>query len=162
MSDFVARRIAHEYTQTNCAPPQKVFPLLCPVRETEWIPGWKYRMIYSQSGVAEADCVFTTPDAAGSETTWVVTDYDPAQFRIGFVWMRPGMVVCRMAIQLEEAAQGTTRTLIHYTYTGLSPAGNEEVERYNTQWFRHKMAAWETAINQYLKTGKLISAPVSK
>src|SRR2546427_13050450 len=40
-----ARRVTHEYTQTNDAPPEIVFPLLCPVREADWVPGWQYKMI---------------------------------------------------------------------------------------------------------------------
>src|SRR2546427_12204443 len=57
-----ARRVTHEYTQTNDAPPEIVFPMLCPVREADWVPGWQYKMIYSKSGMAEAGCVFTTPN----------------------------------------------------------------------------------------------------
>ena len=68
MSAFDAKRVSHEYTQTNDAPPEKVFPLLCPVREADWVPGWQYRLIYSESGVAEDGCVFSTPNDAGPET----------------------------------------------------------------------------------------------
>jgi len=64
MNSFKARRVAHEYTQTNPASPEKVFPLLCPVREADWIPGWRYTLIYSDSGVAELGCIFTTQDPA--------------------------------------------------------------------------------------------------
>jgi hypothetical protein len=45
MSKFQGKRITHEYTQNNVAPPEKVFPLLCPVREADWVPGWQYRLI---------------------------------------------------------------------------------------------------------------------
>jgi hypothetical protein len=47
MTAFKSYRIAYEYTQTNPATPDKVFPLLCPVREADWLPGWQYRLIYS-------------------------------------------------------------------------------------------------------------------
>jgi hypothetical protein len=47
--------------------------------------------------------------------------------------------------------------LIRYVYTGLSPNGNREVERYSREWFQAKMENWETSINYYLRTGKLIS-----
>jgi putative membrane protein len=36
MPEFQSTRIIREYTQTNDAPPEKVFPL----------PGWQYRVIY--------------------------------------------------------------------------------------------------------------------
>jgi len=156
MANFQAKRVTHEFTQTNVATPDKVFPLLCPVREAEWVPGWQYRLIYSKSGVAEAGCVFITEEN-GRETTWVVTEYAPETFRIAFVWVDPGMVTAQISIRLEPGGNATS-THIQYTYTGLSPEGNREVERFNEDWFRLKMQGWQTAINHYLKTGKLIDA----
>jgi hypothetical protein len=164
MAEFQGRRIAHSYTQNNNATPQKVFPLLCPVREADWVPGWEYRMIYSRSGVAEAGCVFATPNeghGAGqnrpSETIWIVTEYDPAAFKIGFAWINPGLVAAQIQISLSAEGRNTAAD-IRYTYTGLSEAGNEEVKRYDEEWFKHKMQHWEKAINHYLGSGKLISA----
>ncbi len=156
MADFQGRRITHEYTQTNLAPPEKVFPLLCPVREAEWVPGWQYRLIYSKSGVAEAGCVFSTEEN-GRETTWIVSEYDPAAFSIGFVWVIPGAVAAQINISLKPSG-GNTEAVIRYAYTGLSPEGNREVEGFDKNWFRNKMQSWEAAINHYLQTGKKIDA----
>jgi hypothetical protein len=157
MEEFGGVRVTHAYTQTNFASPEAVFPLLCPVREAEWVPGWRYRMIYSQSGVAELGCVFITEEN-GREITWVVTEYDPAAFRIGFVWVDAVMVAAQIRIELE--GRGTLQTTAHiqYTYTGLSAVGNREVERFDENWFRDKMQGWEAAINHYLNTGRLIDA----
>jgi len=157
MSEFQAKRITHEYVQTNLGSPERVFPLLCPVREADWVPGWQYRLIYSWSGVAEAGCVFITPNEDGTETTWVVTEYDPGSFRVAFAWVNPGMVAAQIRIQLRPAASGT-EARICYVYTGLSSEGNREVERFDEEWFRHKMQGWEKAINHYLQTGKKIDA----
>lgn len=160
MSEFQGKRVTHEYTQNNVAPPEKVFPLLCPVREADWVPGWQCRLIYSQSGVAEYNCVFSTPNEDGTETAWVVTDYDPASFRIAFAWVNPGLVAAQIRIRLSSSTEdpGHTSALIRYTYTGLSPEGNRVVERYDRYWFQHKMQNWEAAINHYLQTGKRIDA----
>jgi len=158
MPQFQAKRVSHEYIQTNPAPPDKVFPLLCPVREAEWVPGWEYRLIYSQSGVAELGCVFTTPNPGGPETVWMVTDYDPTAFRIAFAWVQPGTVATQLRISLSANADGTTQSHIRYVYTGLSEAGNKEVERFDRAWFEHKMRHFEAALNHHLRTGKLISA----
>jgi len=154
MTDFQGRRVTHEYTQTNFASPEVVFPLLCPVREAEWVPGWRYRLIYSESGVAEAGCVFVTEEN-DRETTWVVTEYDAAAFRIAFVWVDAGRVTAQIRIELERSGDSTSAH-IRYTYTGLSPEGNHEVERFDEGWFQKKMQGWEAAINHYLKTGRLI------
>lgn len=165
MPEFRGKRVTHEYTQNNVAPPEVVFPLLCPVREADWVPGWQYRLIYSETGVAEYGCVFITPNEDGGETTWVVAEYDAAAFRIAFAWVNPGQVAAQIRICLSrgsraQASPGHASTLIRYTYTGLSTEGNQEVERYDQKWFLHKMQSWEAAINHYLQTGKRIDAPV--
>jgi hypothetical protein len=161
MTAFRGNRVVHEYVQNNPASPEKVFPLLCPVREADWLPGWQYRLIYSDTGVAELGCVFTTPTRMGSgataETTWIVTDYDPAAFRIAYLWVLPGHIVTKLRIQLTGAAEGATSTHIRYRYTGLSAEGNRELESYDRKWFEAKMRNWETAINHYLTTGRMMS-----
>ena len=157
MSEFRGLRVIHQYTQTNQASPEKVFPLLCPVREADWVPGWKYRLINSQSGVAELGCVFTTPNDDGSESIWLCTEYEPARFRIAYAWVTPAQVACQIGIQLEPGPGSTTRAHIAYTYTGLSAAGNQEVERFTADWFRAKMHGWEKAINHYLQAGTVIT-----
>lgn len=166
MTAFKSSRVVHEYTQTNPAPPEKIFPLICPVREGDWLPGWQYRLIYSDSGIAELGCIFITPkppasashNSVGAETTWIVTEYDPVAFRVGFVWFDPGRIVTEIRIQLTPDEHGATRTHIRYRYTGLSPEGNREVESHDRKWFEAKMQNWEATINHYLRTGKRMSA----
>ena len=157
MSTFIAKQVCHEFTQTNDAPPEKVFPLLCPVRETDWIPGWQYRLIYSESGVAEDGCVFTTPNETGPESVWLCTLYDPAAYTIAYAWVQPGMVAAQLRISLAPAPEAKTSARIRYVYTALSSAGNAELERFTPEWFQKKMQSWESAINHYLRTGKLIT-----
>ena len=172
MTAFKSNRVVHEYVQTNPAPPEKVFPLLCPVREADWIPGWQYTLIYSHSGVAELGCIFTTRDPlvesakyssrsderdpTSPETTWICTNYEPAAFRIAYVWIKPARIATELRIHLERTEDGNTRSHISFRYTGLSAEGNREVQSYGRAWFESKMHGWETAINYYLKTGKMI------
>ena len=171
MNSFKSRRVAHEYVQTNPAPPEQVFPLLCPVREADWIPGWQYKLIYSDSGVAELGCIFTTQDPVVEsskyssrsngqdgnlrETTWICTDYDPAAFRIAYVWIKPGRVATELWIHLTRDG-GQTRSHVRFRYTGLSVEGNREVESYGRRWFEEKMQGWERTINHYLTTGQMM------
>ena len=168
MTNWSAERAVRESVQTNPATPERVFPLLCPVREAEWVPGWRYGMVFSQSGVAELGCVFTTPNDGGSgagsddassqdsgaDDTWVVTEYQPP-WRIGFVWVRPGLVTARLRFELEPA-EGKTRLRARYEYTGLSAAGNAAVAGYTAAWFETKMQRFEAALNHYLETGMMI------
>ena len=158
MSTFESKRVSYEYTQTNDAPPEKVFPLLCPVREADWVPGWQSRMIYSESGVAEDGCVFTTPNGSCPETVWMITHYDPVAFEIAFAWVEPGKIATQIRITLSQAPVGKTSARICYFYTGLSPEGNAVLDRYTTEWFQSKMQSWEKAINHFLRHGSLIPA----
>jgi hypothetical protein len=158
MPTFKAIRVGHEYTQTNDAPPAQVFPLLCPVRESDWVPNWKYNLIYSDSGAAEDGCVFTTPNETGTPTVWMVTHYDPATLTIAYAWVEPEMIATQLRIALAPVPGGKTRSHIRFNYTALSEAGNAVLDRYTQAWFRKKMQGWEDAINYHLRTGKLISA----
>ena len=151
------KRVMHEHTQVNVASPATVFPLLCPVREAEWVPGWRHRMIYSNSGFAEQNCVFSTPNPEGSDTTWVVTHYDPTLYQISFAWLWPDMIATVLQIQLAAGEKiDTTLSRIRYTYTALTQAGELELSRYTRRWFEDKMKGWEMAMNHYLQTGKCV------
>lgn len=158
MSSFRGQRVTHEFTQTNPATPDKVFPLLCPVREVEWVPGWNHQLIYSDSGVAELGCVFTTipADISNAKLTWITTDYDPATYRIAYIWIHPEHVLAELRIQLTADGEHTL-SHIEFRYTGLSEAGNREVATYDHKWFEKRMHGWESAINHYLLHGTLIS-----
>src|SRR5437763_11613499 len=72
-------RATHSYRQRLHAPPARVFPLLCPVRETEWADGWLPELVFTSSGFAERDCVFITPDKLGN-AIWYVTRHEPARW----------------------------------------------------------------------------------
>ena len=39
------------------APVEDIFPLLGPIREYDWIPGWEADMIWSESGFAEEGAI---------------------------------------------------------------------------------------------------------
>ena len=71
-------RIERSYFQRFRAPAVEVFPMLCPVREYEWIEPWKYDLLYTTSSVAELDCVFTThSEGDDADDVWVISRYEP-------------------------------------------------------------------------------------
>ncbi len=150
--------VAHEYSQTNNAEPSVVFPLLCPVREAEWVPGWKYSLVHSASGYAEVGCVFTTPAEDGRNQVWICTHHDAKNFEVHYAWVWPEMIATRLSIKLSPLNDGNTRADIRYEYTALSDAGAREVARFDDAWFRSKMSGWEQAINHFLRTGKCLGA----
>ena len=48
-------RVTRSYTQKLDASADQVYPLLCPVREAEWVNGWHPRLVISSSGLAEPE-----------------------------------------------------------------------------------------------------------
>ncbi len=145
---------AFHYRQVNEGRPEEVFPLLCPVREKDWIDGWEYDMVYSKSGLAEEDCVFTTPHHGNSETIWYINKHDKQHHIIEFVRFTPGETVVKIHIQLNELPGNKTEASITYQYTGLNEQQNEFIENNMQDSFQQSMIYWEKAINYYLKTGK--------
>lgn len=150
------KRVSHSYTQTLVAPPEAVFPLLCPVREAEWLVDWDPLLVVSESGVAEEDCVFITPSEPDN-TIWYVTDYEPAKGFIGFVRVTPGLTATRLSIRVAPAPEGANAH-ITYSHTSLGVAGDAFVDGFTEAVFIDFMKLWEKRINHYLATGQCLAA----
>ena len=148
-------RVTRRYTQQLNAPPDQVFPLLCPVRESEWVNGWHPRLVATESGLAELDCVFVTPSGP-QEAIWVITRYEPAAHLIEIVKVIPGIVVGKIVIQLAVAPGGSTAE-ISYGFTALGPDGDRVVNEFTQDHFDEFMLAWETELNHFLATGERLN-----
>ncbi|UCH65385.1 MAG: hypothetical protein JSW63_12395 [Ignavibacterium sp.] len=140
------------YKQINDGAPKEVFPLLCPVREKDWLDGWDYKMIYSKSGLVEKDCVFLTPHHGKADTIWYVSQYDPKNFTVEFIRVTPNESVVKISISLSPADGNKTEANISYQYTGLNEEQNNFIESELEEQFIENMKWWEKAINHYLKT----------
>ena len=148
-------RAAHTYRQRLSAPPAKVFPLLCPVREAEWADGWLPELVISSSGVAERDCVFITPDDRG-KVVWYVTRHEPERWFVEMLKILPGVTACRLEIQLSNSGDGCFAD-VTYSHTSMGPAGDEFVAAFTADNYRKSMETWEKALNHYLTTGRLLT-----
>ncbi len=155
MNAFRSERAVKQYTMTLQAPPAEVFPLLCPVREYEWIEPWSCDMVFSASGVAENNAVFrTTFPAQGGLETWIVCRYEKDR-AIEFIRLVPDFKVNRLDVAL-AAAEGTTIATWTHTYTGLSEAGNQWIKNLTDDTFRSEKAAIQKMLDHYLKTGSML------
>jgi hypothetical protein len=151
-----ARRVKQSFSLHLHGTPEQVFPLLCPVREYEWIESWACFVVYSLSGVAELDCVFKTnfpPD--GPEDTWVVSRYEPPTL-IEFVRVNP-LRSLRYSLVLKGNEDGTSTLEWSTTYTSLGPGGDELLESLTDESFRAKMEMRQRQLNHYLATGQMLS-----
>lgn len=152
--DFSANRIVRRYCQTIYAPPDDVFPLLCPVREAEWLDGWEYTMLYSESGVVERHAVFTTPGEGEPDTVWIVTAHDAAHRIVEFTRFTPGSRVCVLRIEVSADGHGRSLVDLAYTYTATSAAGNAFLDDLTQEKFLEAVTFWEKSMNHWLATGE--------
>lgn len=154
-------RVTHTYTQTLAGTRSEVFPLLCPVLETEWCSGWHPRLVVSHSGVAERDCVFITPDAAAgvnAEAIWTITEHDPSAGTTEMLKVTPGFLVIRLSIAVRDAGSDRCLADVTYRYTALSPAGEEFVSSMTESAYLAFMREWEDELNAYLERARMGAA----
>jgi hypothetical protein len=150
-------RATRSYTQHLIAEPAAVFPLLCPVREVDWIVGWSPMVVASQSGFAELDCVFVTA-AEPDDAIWYVTRYEPENSFVEMLKISPHLTACRLSIQLQAVATGT-EAHITYRHTSLGPEGDDFVANFTEDYYRQFMRDWESRINHYLAHGVALQNP---
>jgi len=151
---FIGIQASKTYKQINNAKPEVVFPLLCPVREKDWIDGWDYKMIFSKSGLIEKGCVFSTPHHGNEETIWYVTEHDTVNYKLEFVRVTPNEETVKINIHLEDNGNGTTSSNITYQYTALNESKNSWIKEKLDSEFKENMIWWEKAINYYIIKGE--------
>ena len=154
MKIVAPNRVVRTYVQHLVAPPGAVMPLLCPVREADWIAGWDPRLVVSASGFVEPGCVFVTA-AEPVDAVWIVTRHEP---ETGFVEMwkvTPTVTACRLTIQLRATASGCDAE-VSYAHTSLGPAGDTFVADFTDAVYRNFMQDWEARLNHYLRHGQAL------
>ena len=158
----VRERITRSDTQRIEAPPDVVFPLICPVREADWLDGWadSFELIHSASGLAETGCVFRTFGHGEPDTIWTITEHDPAGGVVEFVRVTAGLVATTLRVVVEDNGDGTSAVHVTYLHTPVSDEGARwAATRYESGTFVQAMRWWETSMNHYLRTGECLREP---
>jgi hypothetical protein len=109
-------------------------------------------MIFSESGVAEDNCIFRTARAPHGQSTWYVTRYEPPA-RIEFVVIAADMAT-RLSITLERTAEGTKLRWIRL-FTGLNDEGNGNVG----WWTVEKDREIGHRLEHFVSTGTMLRTP---
>lgn len=153
---FKAKRVSRHCQQRINAPPPKVFSLLCPVREAEWLFAWDCEIIYSESGFAEEGGVFISSSSHEGEkgTIWLVTKRDEDNNEIEFARITPESRIGKLDISVEETEGSNSLVNVSYTFTALNENGNRFIEEFTEEEFIESMKFWEDSMNYYLETGK--------
>ncbi|TKJ19417.1 MAG: hypothetical protein CEE43_15405 [Promethearchaeota archaeon Loki_b32] len=147
------KRKVYEFSGTFGTTPEKIFPLLCPAREADWIPGWDAELIYTNSGYAEDKCVFRTNKSnSAGEGLWTFTGFKPNEY-VEFVRFQQDLLLhCK--ISLTQNKDGTTTTTWKTISTALTEKGNKKIERMADEKKHNPVI---NLMDYYLKNGKMIS-----
>lgn len=157
MSDSGRTRIKRSHTLHINAPRHKVFPLLCPVREHDWIEGWNGQVIYSESGVMEDGCIFEADVPGFGRVLWTVTQYDTENCTSQSVRVDPTISWSTIHFTLTDAEEGGTCWLWDETMTALTDAGDARLAGFSEELFAMQMTHLEAALNHYCTTGQILS-----
>jgi len=156
---FKAKHVIRSYVQTIRADPTRVFDLLCPVKEAEWLDGWDYSLLHSESGLAEEGCVFLSRQEGEKDTIWMITRRDVTKREIEFVRATPESRIARLTITVDEKTTNVSKVRITYVITALCEEGNKFLEAFTQKNFEGAMKFWETSMNYYLETGEKLRRP---
>ncbi|SES99111.1 hypothetical protein SAMN05660297_01117 [Natronincola peptidivorans] len=151
MKAFKAEKEVRRFNLRFNASAEVIFPLLCPEREKEWIPGWEYEMIYSKSGLIEEGCVFKTYEYE-VETIWLVAKHDQNKKEILFIQFAKDLIIAEFSVVLSENEAETTDAAVQYIYTPLNKEGKEYIDRELSQEILdEEMGKMEMVMNYYLQ-----------
>ncbi|MCK4567301.1 MAG: hypothetical protein KAU48_08330 [Candidatus Thorarchaeota archaeon] len=151
-------RRSYSFSGTFDTNPEELFPLLCPAREADWIPGWTTQLIYTESGYAEDKCVFKTDKSnAIGEGIWTFTGYELNKY-IEFVRIGKDILM-HVKIPLTENEDGTTTATWNVIATALNKNGNKKLVQMPQGDSRETPVV--DLIGHYLKTGMMLQTKKS-
>lgn len=142
-------RIKFSHSICFLTPKEKVFKIFCPVVEREWVSDWACNMVYSDSGIAEKNCIFTTKHANMPEAVWICSIYDFAN-EVEYIRTTPGYFITVVNIKTLQADM-ETKCIVTYSHTALSGIGAYYMENHFTEEnFINQIESWKDAGNAYL------------
>jgi hypothetical protein len=149
-------RFVREGAISVAAPAAEVFPLLCPVREYEWIPDWRCTMVYSASGVAEENAVFITPQKLHRKAVWTLITHEPPR-RVEYLLVMGTDATMRLTIDLEEGP-GATRLRWRFLFTAISALARRMLPAdFTEEKFQRMLKLREAQLNRHLATAVVIA-----
>jgi hypothetical protein len=143
--------------QNYSFPPEDIFPMLCPVREYEYLPRWGCDIVYLNSGLAEWGGVFTTHShgEGDQKDVWVISRYDMNR-AIEFVRVNH-MRSMIYRIELQGTENGGTVVSWEQIITGLTEEGNRYVRTLQQSDFTAMLSHFQELLEHYLATGKAVN-----
>ena len=153
---FKGSRVKFTHTQEYTHSVQEVFPLLCPVREYEYLPAWDCDLVYLDTGFIEEGGVFTTefPQDGDDKDVWVVSKYVLNKI-IQFVRINTLRAII-YNIEVCSNKPAGTKLSWEQIITGLTPEGNKYVEALREEDFVDRLHGMEKLLQHYLDSGEVM------
>ena len=149
-----AKRAVLSHTMHLAVSAADVFPLLCPMREYDWIEHWRCEVLHTESGVAERGCVFRTDFPDGGRETWTVCRHEPPH---GISFVRTGMRRTTLYdIDLTDEADGGCSLVWRQDITGLEESAGRGLAVPNEAGYAERMRLLERMLGHYLATGTML------
>lgn len=148
---FKARQFTRDGAIHCKAAVEEVFPLLCPKREEEWIPGWECETIWSNSGYNEEGAIFRTTKPYGTELYWTTLQYDLNARTVDFLITAPHLYVFRFKICLCGSDDGVLTIGFEQVFTSVSEEGNAFLARYEGEDFNGRLKSLEEFMIRHLE-----------
>jgi hypothetical protein len=135
---------------------KQIFPLLCPVLEYAWLPGWSCTMYHSASGVAEKNAIFHTREKLGRKAVWTAITYEPPHF-IEYLVVSGKHTVVRLSVGLKEKDAKNTLVDWRMLFTATRALSAYILKKaFSEKNFQKMMNNFEKALNYYLENGEMI------
>lgn len=155
MRSDVARVVRNGVMKLN-ADAKTVFPLLCPVKEDDWIDGWAdvCTIVYTDSGIAEEACVFETDIPLEGRALWICSKYDAANTEIEYIKHIIGKAVIKWHMAVRDVPGGKSKIDAVYNATGMGKEGTAYVKKLADKGIEELFHGLETQINYYAEHGE--------
>jgi hypothetical protein len=149
-------RYRFHYEMVLPALPGEVFPLLCPILEYDWLNGWNCTMIFSESGVAEDNCIFynSTGFPLYKKKIFQVIDYRQGE-HIEFLIFINRIGSIRFSLGLKEMEGNRTLMLCNYLLTGHTRMGNKQFKRFREKQIEKDVKKLEADLIYWLRNKRL-------
>lgn len=141
-----------------------VFPLLCPVKEVEWIDGWEdiCTIVYTDSGIAEEACVFETDIPLEGRALWICSMYDAENTSIEYIKHINGKAIIKWRMDVRDLTDGHSEIYAKYSATSLTKEGRAYVKDLEEKGFRDLMEGLKDKINYFIAHGKMKNNIIEK
>lgn len=150
------KTVTHSSVWNMPSGPEKIFPLLCPVLEYDWIPWWRAELVHTVSGVAELNCIFRTHSGPPAGLTWICTRYEPNR-HIEYTCFAPDKLIVRLTIVLTPTDSGTRMEWTRDWFS-LGEAGDAAINQLSDADYQAMMSRHEKEMEYYLRTGARLPA----